>query len=106
MKITKKQKDGNNERTIWAKGAFAETLGPLDIKVINAELSSEDKSKFLKLVERESEQIKEKDYTMYDLIYYQLNLAKEKKAKKEYYQLCEKYSEIVGIEQKEEFNSD
>jgi hypothetical protein len=42
---------------------------------------------------------------MHDLIYFQLDLAKEEKDMKKYNKLCEKYMKIVGPEQKEEFDS-
>jgi hypothetical protein len=74
-------------------------------KIILGELSSEDKLKFVRLVEKESESIKEKDYAMHDLIYLQLDLAKEMKDRKKYHLLCEKFIKIVGLEQKEEFDS-
>ena len=70
------------------------------------ELSSEDKLKFVRLVEKESENIKENDYAMHDLIYFQLDLAKEVKDRKKYDLLCEKFMKIVGSEQKEEFDSE
>ncbi|MFH0870189.1 MAG: hypothetical protein V1866_03975 [archaeon] len=74
-------------------------------KTILSELSSEDKLDFARLVEKESKNVKEKDYAMHDLIYFQLDLAKEEKDRKKYRQLCEKFIKIVGPEQKEEFDS-
>jgi hypothetical protein len=75
-------------------------------KIILKELSSEDKLEFIRLVEKESENIKEDDYEMHDLIYLQLDLAKEKKDCKTYLQLCVKFIKIVGSEQKDEFDSE
>jgi hypothetical protein len=74
-------------------------------KTILAELSPDDKERFIHLIEKESENIKEKDYTLHDLIYSRLDLAKEKKDRKRYNQLCEKFIKIVGEEQKKEFDS-
>ncbi len=74
-------------------------------KTILDELSSEDKTKFVESVQKESENVKEEDYAMHDLIYFQLDLAKEGKDRKKYNQLCEKFIKIVGPEQKEEFGS-
>jgi len=74
-------------------------------KTILTDLSLTDKEKFIHLVEKESENIKEKDYALHDLIYFQLDLAKERKDRKRYDQLCEKFIKIVGEEQKEEFDS-
>ncbi len=68
------------------------------------ELSENDLNKFIYLVKEQAENVKEKDYAMYDLIYFLLDLAKSNKNKEEYYQLCEKYEKIVGEEQKEEFD--
>ena len=74
-------------------------------KTILIELSSKDKEKFIHLIEKESENIKEKDYALHDLIYFQLDLAKEKKDRERYNQLCERFIKIVGEEQKKEFDS-
>ncbi len=74
-------------------------------KTILNELPSEDKMKFIELVQKESEKVKEKDYAMHDLIYFQLDLTKEEKDRKKYNQLCDKFIKIVGPEQKEEFDS-
>ena len=73
-------------------------------KALFNELSKNDLDKFNLLVKEQAEKVKEKDYEMYDLIYFLLDLAKSNKNKEEYYQLCEKYEKIVGEEQKEEFN--
>lgn len=75
-------------------------------KTILGELSPDEKLAFMKKVEKESETVKEKDYALHDLIYLQLNLAKAKKDRKKYLQLCEQFIKIVGPEQKEEYDSD
>ena len=74
-------------------------------KTILSQLSSEDNGKFIQMVAKESENIKEKDYALHDLIYLQLDLAKQAKDRKKYDQLCEKFIKIVGEEQKDEFDS-
>lgn len=74
-------------------------------KTILEELSNDEKLAFITKVEKESETIKEKDYALHDLIYLQLDLAKTKKDSKKYIQLCEKYIQIVGPEQKDEYDS-
>jgi len=71
-------------------------------KTILSELSSKDKLEFIRLVEKKSEN----DYAMHDLIYFQLDLAKETKDRKKYDLLCKKFIKIVGPEQKEEFDSE
>jgi hypothetical protein len=64
----------------------------------------EDKlSAFLSLAKKDAEKITEKEYALHDLIYFLLTYAKKTKNKKEYFSLCEKYSEIVGEEQKGEY---
>ena len=59
---------------------------------------------FTRLVEKEAETVKEKDYAFYDLIYFLLDLAKFRKDRNTYNQLCEKYKRLVGEEQKEAFD--
>ena len=59
---------------------------------------------FTRLVEKEAETVKEKDYAFYDLIYFLLDLAKFRKDRNTYKQLCEKYKRLVGEEQKEAFD--
>jgi hypothetical protein len=73
-------------------------------KALLNELSETELNKFISLVKNEAEKVKEKDYARYDLIYFLLELAKSKKDKEGYYQLCEKYEKIIGEEQKEEFD--
>ncbi len=73
-------------------------------KVLFNELSEKDFNKFILMVKEQAETVKEKDYAMYDLIYFLLKLAKSNKNEEEYYQLCDKYEKIVGEDQKEEFN--
>jgi hypothetical protein len=75
-------------------------------KMMLNELSYEAKLKFVGLIEKESENVKENDYAMHDLIYFQLDLAKEAKDRKKYDLLCKKFIEIVGSEQIEEFDSE
>jgi hypothetical protein len=75
-------------------------------KTIQDELSSKDNVEFIALVVKESENVKEREYAMYDLVYFQLDLAKKEKDRKKYIRLCEKFEKIVGPEQKEEFDSD
>lgn len=72
-------------------------------KTILTGLLEEEKERFVSLIEKESETIKEDDYAMHNLIYFQLDLAMAKKDKNKYDAICEKYEKIVGKEQKEEF---
>lgn len=92
---------------------FQEYLEYLKIKVdyyfesvdtaLRNELSESDFNRLVLLVKDEAERIKEKDYALYDLLYFLLERAKSKNDRVEYYRLCEKYEEIVGKEQKEEY---
>jgi hypothetical protein len=72
-------------------------------KNILSELSPENRERFMRLVEKESEKVKENDYELHDLIFFQLYYAKQKKDRKRYFQLCEKYIKIVGEDPKSEF---
>ena len=67
-------------------------------------LSADSLNQFKILVEKEAENVKEKDYALYDLIYFLLDLAKFRKDRSTYDQLCEKYEKLVGEEQKEAFD--
>lgn len=67
-------------------------------------ISENNLNSFTRLVEKEAETVKEKDYALYDLIYFLLDLAKFRKDKNTYNQLCEKYKRLVGEEQKEAFD--
>lgn len=73
-------------------------------QTILSQLSEKDCHAFMELVKKESETVGEKDYAHHDLISLQLDLAKERKDKNAYYELCEKYDKIVEEEQKEEFD--
>ena len=68
-------------------------------------LPKDELFKFKRLVESEAEKVKEKDYALYDLIYFLLDLAKYNKDRNQYYDICIKYKSLVGEEQKEEFDS-
>ena len=50
---------------------------------------------FISLVEKEAECIKEKDYAMYDLIYFLLDYSKLRKNKDEFDRICKKYSGFI-----------
>jgi len=50
---------------------------------------------FVNLAEKEAKNIKEKDYAMHDVIYFLIDLAKLKKDKAGFNQLCAKYQGIV-----------
>ena len=69
-----------------------------------AHLSEVSLNRFTMLVEKEAGNVKEKDYAFYDLIYFLLDLAKFRKDRNTYNQLCEKYEKLVGEEQKEAFD--
>jgi len=58
---------------------------------------------FLSLVRKDAEKVTESDYALHDLIYFLLAYAKRAKNKKEYFALCERYAQIIGEEQKEEY---
>lgn len=75
-------------------------------KTILTNLSGNDKTRFVELIKKESENVKEKDYAMHDLIYFQLDMAKSQKNKELYYSICDKYGDLLDKNQKEEFNED
>ena len=73
-------------------------------KTLFANLSEDILKNFTTLVEKEAEKVKEKDYALYDYVYFLLDLAKFRKDRNSYNLLCEKYEKIVGEEQKEAFD--
>ena len=73
-------------------------------KILFTSLSEDAFKNFTILVEKEAENVKEKDYALYDLIYFLLDLAKFRKDRDTYNLLCEKYEKLVGEEQKEAFD--
>ena len=73
-------------------------------KTLFANLSEDGLKHFTILVEKEAGNVKEKDYALYDLIYFLLDLAKFRKDGNTYDQLCEKHEKLVGDEQKEAFD--
>src|SRR3989338_1950219 len=52
-------------------------------------LSKDKLAKFKSLVEKNAENVKEKDYALYDCIYFLLDLAKFNKDKKQYNEICD-----------------
>jgi hypothetical protein len=64
-------------------------------KTIFTNLSEENLKGFVGLVEKTAENIKEKDYGMYDLIYFLLDLVKFRKDVAEFDRLCQKYKGFV-----------
>ncbi len=76
-------------------------------KAITEGLSDSDREKFISMVEKEAENVKDGDYGLYSLIYFLFELAKERKDRAKYYALCEKYGKLLGEEGlKEEFDSE
>ena len=73
-------------------------------KILFTNLTEDALRRFTSLVEKETGNVKEKDYAFYDYIYYLLDVAKFRKDKDTYGRLCEKYEKIVGEEQKEAFD--
>jgi hypothetical protein len=74
-------------------------------KTILEVLPYKEKLAFIKKVEKKSKNVTERDYAFHDLIYLQLDIAKQKKDKKKYISLCQKFIKIVGPEQIKEFTS-
>ena len=64
-------------------------------KTIITSLSEDSLQIFLNIVGKEAENIKEKDYAMYDLIYYMLDFTKFIKNREEFDRLCKKYKGFV-----------
>ena len=75
-------------------------------KTILLNLPEEKLAEFKILAEKEAENIKEKDYAFYDVVYFLLDLAKLKKDRNQYDMLCDKYAHIVDDWQKEEFDAE
>ena len=75
-------------------------------KIIFTNLLEENLKDFLSLVEKEAENIKEKDYTMYDLIYFLLDYARIRKNKEEFDRLCVKYKDFVEKHEPFDENND
>jgi len=76
-------------------------------KTIIEGLSDSDRERFISMVEKEAENVKEGDYGLYDLMYFLLELTKKRKDRAKYYSLCEKYKKLLGEEDlKEEFDSE
>jgi len=73
-------------------------------KTLFTNLSEDDLKHLTTLVEREAENVKEKDYALHDYIYFLLDLAKFRNDRNTYNQLCEKYKKVVGDEQKDAFD--
>ena len=64
-------------------------------KTIITSLSEDSLQIFLNIVGKEAENIKEKDYAMYDLIYFLLDYSKLRKNKDEFDRRCEKYKRFI-----------
>lgn len=75
-------------------------------KTIMEGLSDSDRERFISMVEKEAENVKEKDYALHDLIYFQLELAKARKDRAKYDALCKKYEKVLGEDLREEFDSE
>lgn len=75
-------------------------------KTIIQELPEASLNQFANIVAKVAENIREDNYAMHGLIYFQLVLAKQKKDKEAYYAICDKYKHIIDEEQKEEFDDD
>ncbi|HII14988.1 MAG TPA: hypothetical protein HA362_01635 [Nanoarchaeota archaeon] len=76
-------------------------------KTILAGLSDNDRERFISMVEKEAENVKDGDYGLYSLIYFLLELARERKDRARYYALCDKYEKLLDEEGlKDEFDSE
>lgn len=75
-------------------------------KTIITQLPEASLSQFANIVTKVAENIREDNYAMHGLIYFQLSLAKYKKDKGAYYAICNKYKHIIDEEQKEKFDGD
>jgi hypothetical protein len=76
-------------------------------KIIIQELNDESFAKFKELLEKEAEQVNEKDYAMQDILTFLLDIAKKKEGNKEKFtELAMKYAPVLGYGDLNQFMED